>query len=221
MTSTTPGQSADASTQPWPFGPPPTPPDGDAEAYTDEFVDTISSLRALLGTFAHAAPTTAELLALRGDLERWTSALRHRRTDPTDAPYGQVHRSPSHSFGHLPTLAVRSEGDGDLVADVEFDLWHRGAGPAVHGGQVANLMDEVMARASLAAGVIARTAYLNLTFHAVTPMERPLEAKVRTVRTEGRKRFLEGMLLDGDQPTVTAEGLFIEVATYPPPGMAP
>ena len=48
-------------------------------------------------------------------------------------------------------------------------------------------------------------------FRRITPIGRPLRIEAAFDREEGRKRFLRGALYEGDDVTVEAEGLWVEL----------
>ena len=68
-------------------------------------------------------------------------------------------------------------------------------------GRLANL-------SSLSAGV-SRTAYLHVNYRAVVPVGKALTWDGAIERTEGRKMFTTGRLLDGDKVLADADLLFV------------
>ena len=56
-----------------------------------------------------------------------------------------------------------------------------------------------------------RTAYLNVSFRNVTLLGRDITVKAHMVRIDGRKRYVAGVLLDGDTVTAEADALYIEM----------
>ena len=88
----------------------------------------------------------------------------------------------------------------------------------VHGGALATLVDEGLARCCFGAlpNKLAMTARLELSFAKPVPADSYLALRARTVKVEGRKAWVEGRLeslpMDGGEPVVyvEAKGLFIE-----------
>ncbi|WP_183093158.1 hypothetical protein [Nocardioides stalactiti] len=188
-----------------------------ADLDEDAFLRMVDTLRGFLGAVAHASPSSTQVTELQNDLARWTAALELRRVADDDAPYGQLAATPSHALGSLPDISIEEESASGLRATVTFTRWHVGGGGTVHGGQVALVLDELMGRAQLLSGWIARTAYLTTTYTAATPYERPLQVDVRTKLIDGRKRFVTARLTDGQVTCATAEALFVRVARYAGP----
>lgn len=87
----------------------------------------------------------------------------------------------------------------------------------VHGGMVATLLDEGLARCCFAAlpHKVGMTAYLNIQYKAPTPADAFVVLRATTTKVEGRKAWVEGRLetlpAEGEEPVVlaTAEALFV------------
>ena len=88
----------------------------------------------------------------------------------------------------------------------------------VHGGALATVMDEGLARCSFQAlpNKIGLTATLELNYRNPVPADTYLVLRATTTKVEGRKAWVEGRLeslpRDGEEPKVFVEatGLFIE-----------
>lgn len=180
-----------------------------------EFAEMLGELRGALAALAIASPGRDLTRSMTADLRRWRERLTGLRSNPREAPYGQLHHAADHGIAALPETVIEKESAGSVDATITFSRWHVGGGGTVHGGQVATVLDGLMGRAVLAGGSVARTAYLNVTYRAGTPIERAIRAEIRTTRTEGRKHFLWGRLYAGDTTYAEAEALFVEVAAYP------
>lgn len=87
----------------------------------------------------------------------------------------------------------------------------------VHGGLLATMLDEGLARCCMGAlpHGIAVTANLNIDYRKPTPSNSFLVLRAETIKLEGRKAWVKGhielMTAPGEKPTVLAEasGLFI------------
>lgn len=88
----------------------------------------------------------------------------------------------------------------------------------VHGGLLATILDEGLARCCFAAlpNKIGMTANLNINYRAPAPAGAYVVLKATTTKVEGRKAWVEGrietLVRDGEKPVVLAEAtaLFIE-----------
>lgn len=180
-----------------------------------EFVEMLGELREVLSALAIASPDQHLTRSLTRDLRRWREKLTEQRSTEENAPYGQLHNADDHGLAALPHTVIDAESAGSVDATITFSRWYVGGGGTVHGGQVATVLDGLMGRANMADGWIARTAYLNVTYRAGTPIGRPVRAEIRTIRTEGRKYLLRGRLYDDATTFAEAEALFVKVARYP------
>lgn len=175
----------------------------------------LTELRGFLGALAGASPDQALTTDLTAGLRQWRATLAERTASPARAPYGQLHAADDHGLAAVPAVEVHHEAPGTLDATVRFSRWFVGGGGAVHGGHLATALDGLMGRTQLADGWIARTAYLNVRYLALTPVDEPVRAEIRTQRVDGRKNFLHGRLARGSTTYVEAEALFVRVARYP------
>ena len=175
----------------------------------------LDELRGFLDALAGASPDRDLTADLTAGLREWRATLADRAVSPAHAPYGQLHAADDHGLAAVPAVSVHAEAPGTLDATVRFSRWFLGGGGAVHGGHLATTLDGLMGRTQLAGGWIARTAYLNVRYLALTPVGEPVRAEIRTQRVEGRKSFLHGRLFAGATTYVEAEALFVRVARYP------
>lgn len=175
----------------------------------------LGELRGFLASVAAAAPDPALTTRLAADLRQWRDVLAGHAAPASRIPYGQLHGADDHGLAAVPAVEVHAEAPGTLDATVRFSRWFIGGGGSVHGGHLATALDGLMGRTQLADGWIARTAYLNVSYLALTPVDQPIRVEVRTQRVEGRKNYLHGRLSDGATTLVEAEALFVRVARYP------
>lgn len=104
--------------------------------------------------------------------------------------------------------------DGE-VARARATLNHVYQGPPgrVHGGVIALMMDILLARVQEITGTLGFTGYLNIRYHAATPLDTGLDMEARILKREGRKMLVEGKVFANGVHTVTAEGLWITAST--------
>lgn len=140
--------------------------------------------------------------------------------EPHQAPEGQgpAGRTPDlPGMGSLllPAWTVtRYEPDGVELTG-SFSRFHVGGNSAVHGGVLPLLFDHLFGMISHAGGrPISRTAFLHVDYRKITPIDVPLVIRGRVTSTEGRKAFVGGELVDGDD-VVLAEGNGLMVRLLP------
>lgn len=91
----------------------------------------------------------------------------------------------------------------------------------IHGGLLATMLDEGLARCCFPAlpNKIGMTANLNINYRKPAPAGSFVVLKAKTVEVEGRKAWVEGyietLVGEGEQPVVLAEAsaLFVEPRT--------
>jgi acyl-coenzyme A thioesterase PaaI-like protein len=95
------------------------------------------------------------------------------------------------------------------VADVRFGNHFLG----VHGGAIALLFDELLGiMANAGSPELARAAYINVEYRAITPINSNLVVEASSIGVEVRKRRVRATLyLPGGDLCASAEGLFIQV----------
>lgn len=109
-----------------------------------------------------------------------------------------------------PALHIDEVFEDSASGRVTFGRFYLGGNGAVHGGAIPLLFDEGMGWLANTSGRSpARTAFLNVNFRHVTPVETELQVRIWFDRQEGRKRFLRGTLHDADTLCADAEGLFV------------
>jgi len=89
---------------------------------------------------------------------------------------------------------------------------YQGATGFAHGGIIATLLDEAMAKVNGKQGLRAVTLWLHAKYRKVVPVERPLVLRGWHTSKRGRKIYLRAQLLDANQ-VVLAEGrgLFLHI----------
>jgi uncharacterized protein (TIGR00369 family) len=103
--------------------------------------------------------------------------------------------------------------DGSVVASPTFSGAFDGHPGYLHGGIIATLLDEAMSKSVRALGKSAMTRKLEIEFLRPVPSNAPLRIEGRIVRSERRKHFTEGRILDTAQNSLAqATGLFIEIS---------
>ena len=144
--------------------------------------------------------SVSELLAPY-DADEWTTPSGRRMDLPNR---GNILQIP----GDLKQTA--QDEVGGVVC---FRRFHLGRNGAVHGGALAQMWDTVLGFAAfrLTRSVGQRTAYLHVNYRKIAPIDKELQVEARIDRTEGRKIFVAGRLLDGDAVLSDAEALFVKL----------
>jgi acyl-coenzyme A thioesterase PaaI-like protein len=112
----------------------------------------------------------------------------------------------------VPTKLAKTE-NGRIGGVAEFRRFHLGRNGAVHGGALAMLFDSVLGYTAgrLTRSLYQRTAFLHVNYRNIAPIEKELQVDAGVERSEGRKIFVEGRLLDGDTVLADAEALFVRL----------
>jgi acyl-coenzyme A thioesterase PaaI-like protein len=181
--------------------------EGQRTAY---YPDLVESLRNFLDKLAGAKPDLIRSQQLTELLESWTDEMSLFTVHETEQPFGRMTEVAGRAQAMTPRF-VALEGDKDSVrGTVVFGRYFLGRNGAAHGGAVSLFFDEVMGRLQHTIfRPIARTAYLHVSFQAITPIDKSLDVVVWTVSEEGRKRLYKAEIRDGETLCATAEGLFI------------
>jgi acyl-coenzyme A thioesterase PaaI-like protein len=130
---------------------------------------------------------------------------------------GSLEDVPGRGSALIPVLADVESDPVSLRGRVRFRRFHLGANGAAHGGTIPLLFDDVLGRFANAYGrALSRTAYLHVNYWNITPVGRDLTIEVSFEREDGRKRYVTGVLRDGDTICADAEGLFVELRAGQP-----
>ena len=89
---------------------------------------------------------------------------------------------------------------------------YQGATGFAHGGIIATLLDEAMAKVNGKQGIRAVTLTLRANYRKVVPVERPLILRGWHTRQKGRKIYLRAQLLDAKNVLLAdGRGLFLHI----------
>jgi acyl-coenzyme A thioesterase PaaI-like protein len=148
---------------------------------------------------ADLVETASDLLA-PFEADEWTTPSGRRMDLPNR---GNIMQVPADLEAH----------EGQVSGVVRFRRFHLGRNGAVHGGAVALMFDSVLGFTAfrLTRSIKQRTAYLHVNYRKIAPIETELQVDARIDRTEGRKVFVAGRLLDGDAVLAEGEALFVKL----------
>jgi acyl-coenzyme A thioesterase PaaI-like protein len=99
----------------------------------------------------------------------------------------------------------------EIRGEVNFDFQYEGPPSCVHGGVIAEVFDEMLGAATIAAGNPGMTGTLTIRYRKPTPLRTDLRLEARLTGRSGRKIRAWGGIYDGETLTAEAEGIFIEV----------
>jgi acyl-coenzyme A thioesterase PaaI-like protein len=116
--------------------------------------------------------------------------------------------------GNIMQVPADLTTDGDLVEGVvRFRRYHLGRNGAVHGGCIAQLFDSLLGYTAfrLTRSLYQRTAFLHVDYRKIVPIETKLQVDAGVDHVDGRKMFIAGRLLDGDDVLAEANALFVKL----------
>ena len=176
------------------------------------FASLIDVVRSFQDTVAGSAPPPEVSAAVQRELARMTALLEPHVAGEERQLFNRVPEVVGEAQTLTPSLVIDESSADAVRGRVTFGRFHLGGGWAAHGGAIALMFDTLLGRLAVSSGRSrARTAYLNMDYRHITPLETELSFEGRFVREEGRKRFLVGTLSDGDVLCAEAHGLFVEL----------
>ncbi|CPS10691.1 hypothetical protein MA5S0422_2771 [Mycobacteroides abscessus 5S-0422] len=173
----------------------------------------IDALRTLQDRARAALPPDAVVTELADQLEAMNELLAPYEVSEWDSPSGRRTDLPLRGNILLVPMTIESFDNGVLTGTATFGRYHLGRNGAVHGGCLGLLFDTIFGTGSLLLTDLRklRTAYLNINYRKITPIEKELRYDCTLDRVEGRKVFMTGRLLDGDEVLAEAEALFVKL----------
>lgn len=107
-----------------------------------------------------------------------------------------------------PQLELRVDGQ-KLVALCTFANCFESAPDTVQGGMVAAVYDQLLAYATMIAGVTGPTLWLRVAYLKPTPINEPLRFECEVLPSEGKKYTAEGACYHGEHKVSEAEALML------------
>lgn len=173
----------------------------------------IDALRTLQDRARAALPPDAVVTELADQLEAMNKLRAPYEVSEWDSPSGRRTDLPLRGNILLVPMTIESFDNGVLTGTATFGRYHLGRNGAVHGGCLGLLFDTIFGTGSLLLTDLRklRTAYLNINYRKITPIEKELRYDCTLDRVEGRKVFMTGRLLNGDEVLAEAEALFVKL----------
>lgn len=142
--------------------------------------------------------------------------------DPNDFfPYSPV-------VGRLNPIAPpvemwRADGPAgqEIHGSATLGAAYNGPPDCVHGGVIAEILDELLGCVCVTNGIGGFTGTLTVVYRSTTPLSQPLTLRGWHDRSDGRKIFAKGTIHHGETLCVEAEGIFIRSAMLSDDGRGP
>ncbi len=103
------------------------------------------------------------------------------------------------------------DGGREILGQANFGFAYEGPPTCVHGGVIAELLDEMLGAANIVADHAAMTGTLTVRYCKPTPLNTDLRIEARFVEQGGRKIHAWAGIYHGEVLTAEANGIFIEV----------
>ena len=188
---------------------PPDPTDRGGPDY-GRFIEAVRTLQ----DHARSADAPDEVITEAADLiEKVSALLAPYEADEWNSPSGRRMDLPNRGNVNNVPVHLERTADNQIAGTAHFRRFHLGRNGAVHGGSLALLFDSLLGytAAKLTGSMYQRTAYLHVNYRKIVPIDKELQVEASVSRVEGRKIFVEGRLLDGDDVLAEAEALFVRL----------
>ena len=148
--------------------------------------------------------------------------------DPAADMGPDVDRGPNDFFPYSPVVGrlnplappvemwrVAGPTGAEIHGSAVIGAAYNGPPDCVHGGVIAEIMDELLGCVCVTNGIGGFTGTLTVVYRSTTPLSQPLTLRGWHDRSEGRKVFAKGTIHHGDTLCVEAEGIFIRSDALP------
>jgi acyl-coenzyme A thioesterase PaaI-like protein len=174
------------------------------------FVEAVRSLQDL----TRGADAPDDVITRAADLiEDVNRLLAPHDADEWHSPSGRRMDLPNRgNIMQVPVDLTVTEG-GRVGGTARFRRFHLGRNGAVHGGALALLFDSLLGYTAFKLGKSPRqrTAFLHVDYRKVALVDQKLQVDAGIDRIDGRKIFVSGRLLDGDDVLCEAQALFLKL----------
>ncbi len=174
------------------------------------FVDAVRTLQDL----TRGADAPDDVVTRAADLiEEVNRLLGPHEADEWHSPSGRRMDLPNRGSILSIPVDLTVTADGRIRGTTRFGRYHLGRNGAVHGGSLAHLFDSLLGFTAfkLSESRRQRTAFLRVDYRKVVPIDKELTLDAGIDRIEGRKIFVAGRLLNGDDVLCEAEALFLKL----------
>ncbi len=142
------------------------------------------------------------------------------------------HKDPDEFFPYSPVVGrlnpiappvrmwrVEGTPGTEIHGEAVFGAAYNGPPDSVHGGVIAETIDELLGSVCVVNGLGGFTGTLTIVYRNTTPLDAPITLRGWHERTEGRKIFAKGTLHHGETLCAEAEGVFIQSPKLPGGGV--
>jgi acyl-coenzyme A thioesterase PaaI-like protein len=174
------------------------------------FVDAVRTLQ----DHARAVDAPDEVITEAADLvEKVSQLLAPYDADEWTAPSGRRMDLPNRGNVLQIPVDLQITEDDRVGGSARFRRFHLGRNGAAHGGAVAMLFDSLLGYTAfrLSGSKAQRTAFLHVDYRTIAPVETELQVDAGVDGIDGRKIFVSGRLLDGDDVLAEAHALFVKL----------
>jgi acyl-coenzyme A thioesterase PaaI-like protein len=183
----------------------------------EQFLELVAVLRSVQGLVAGSRPSVEAVGAALVSLRDVESALADFAVDEPEQVSARLLNDPGRGQALVPPLTVHSWDTAHVRGSVRFGRFHLGSNGAVHGGAISLLFDDLLGQLANPPGQPrARTAWIRVDYHRITPLDRDLTITADVVERDGRKMVIGGGLRDGDELLASAQGLFVQLRSHQP-----
>jgi acyl-coenzyme A thioesterase PaaI-like protein len=178
----------------------------------DEFGPLLVAMRLLQDRFVSALVPGSETGELIEQMNAVATRLAAHHVAPHESPTGFRNDLPGRGNLLLPPFIIDQMTADAFRGRVTLTQFQVGGNGAAHGGTLPLMFDDILGRMVNGGDrPVARTAYLNVNYRAVTLIGVEHRIEAECTRIEGRKRFAVGRLLAGDVVTADIDALFVEL----------
>lgn len=179
--------------------------------HEDEFSELIDALRAVQESVARSRPNPAGAADAARKLREIALQMAKFEVSEDEQIAGRRWELAGRAQSMAPALHINEVTDTTARGHVSVGRFHSGR-YAMNGGVTPLIFDEILARLANSAGrPWGRTAYLNVNYRALAPLDAVLRVEAEFVGQDGRKRFMRGAMYDGDVLVADVEGLWVEL----------
>src|SRR6202046_2799547 len=173
----------------------------------------VAALRRLQDLTVSTNPGSSLWADAAAHIESACALLDGHQVPETGVVAGRVLSIPGLAHPLMPPWTVTDSGTEAVTMAGHFTEAHIGGNRAVHGGMIPLLYDWLFGMTVTAANIRpTRTAFLQVDYLNVTPIEEPLESRAAIIDIDGRRVFIEATMTSADGAVFSeANGLMVRL----------
>lgn len=107
---------------------------------------------------------------------------------------------------------TQNEAQGTVTGRLRIQKRYAGPPGYCHGGIIATILDEAMAKLNKLHKVTAVTGQLSVDYLRPVPLEKPLSVEARETEVKGRRRFRESKIVNqSGEVLARGTGMFVTI----------